>query len=641
MSNLVKHRNDIDGLRAIAVLSVFIFHLKPNLLIGGFIGVDVFFVISGFLITKILLREVEANQFTFSGFYIRRIRRIFPALFAVLFVSLIIAILVLGPVDLIWFCKTLKYAAVQISNILFEKKVEYFDATFDITPLLHTWSLGVEEQFYLVFPLLLSAIFKGKKDRDFAFVSLLILSFASLALSQFLLINFPKISFFSLTSRFWELGLGGLLAFDKIKKPKDSVNEIFGIFGLLLIALSLFLTNKDHFPGIFALPACLGASLIIFSGQFHKTLTAQILSNRILVFFGLISYSLYLWHYPTIEFYKELSGSLEISTSAAIAIFLLVTFVSYISYKRIEVPFRKVRSLSKEKTFQIFGKKIYLPFIISFSFILFLIAASEGVKSWQKHENKKIFGDSTKGKASSFNGECLIEEKVDFSPDFVSKCVKGEKKKDFEVLLIGDSHAWRHSSGLVEWATKKNYSLAAIGSTKCPSFINDGKPLCKDIFTLINNIITQNINLKYVILADKWDDEVEFGSRFTENLSRNIKHYTDSGRQVVILGLVPVFEFDPVKCISRNHALIRRATNLFEKAECNKAEKSKSMPANAFLTKFFSKMVSEYGVKYFDPKKYLCDERFCYSVIDGQVLYTDYHHLGFDGSYYVAKYFDF
>lgn len=641
MSNLAKHRNDIDGLRAIAVLSVFVFHLRPSLLLGGFIGVDVFFVISGFLITKILLREIETDQFTFSSFYIRRIRRIFPTLFVVLFSSLLVAILLLGPIDLIWFCKVLRYAAVQISNILFEKKVEYFDTQFDITPLLHTWSLGVEEQFYFVFPLLLFAIFKGKKDRNFAFVFLLILSLFSLALSQFLLTNSPQISFFSLASRFWELGLGGLLAFDQIKKPKDSINEILAIFGLSLIVSSLLLTNKDQFPGIYAIPACIGTSLIIFSGQFHQTLVARFLGNRILVFFGLISYSLYLWHYPTIEFYKELSGSLKISTIAATTIFLLVTFISHLSYKHIETPFRKVRSLSQEKTFQIFGKKIYLPFAVSLGCILFFIITSEGVKSWQKHEDRKIFGDSTKGKADSFSGECLIEEKVDFSPDFVAKCVKGEKKKDFEVLLIGDSHAWSYSSGLIEWAEKKNYSIAALGSTKCPSFIENGKPLCENFLTLINNVISRNKNLKYVILADKWDDDAELGTEFTQKLSSNIKHYSDGGKQVVILGLVPVFEFDPAKCISREHAFIRKTTNLFEKKICDKIEASKAMPANEFLNKFFAEMVKKYGVKYFDPKKYLCDQKFCYSVIEGEVLYSDYHHLDFNGSYYVAKYFDF
>ncbi len=164
ISSVIKYRKDIEGLRALAVISVFLFHLNPKLLPGGFVGVDIFFVISGYLITKIILREIELDQFSFLGFYIRRIRRIFPALFLMFFVSLVMAVLFLGPLDLIWFCKTLKYSLLQISNILFEKKVEYFDAEFDSVPLLHTWSLAVEEQFYLIFPIILTVIFKLKKD---------------------------------------------------------------------------------------------------------------------------------------------------------------------------------------------------------------------------------------------------------------------------------------------------------------------------------------------------------------------------------------------------------------------------------------------------------------------------------------------
>lgn len=170
----------------------------------------------------------------------------------------------------------------------------------------------------------------------------------------------------------------------------------------------MFFTNKNYFPGIYALPACIGASLVIFSGQFNQTLVAQILGNRVLVFFGSISYSLYLWHYPAIEFYKELSGSLEFSTIAAVAIFLVTTCISYFSYKHIETPFRKVKSLSNEKTFQIFGKEIYLPFIAALGCILFFIATAESVKLWQRHEDKKIFSNSAKGKASSFDDKCLV-----------------------------------------------------------------------------------------------------------------------------------------------------------------------------------------------------------------------------------------
>ncbi|MBU6338631.1 MAG: acyltransferase [Rickettsiales bacterium] len=641
MSDLVKYRSDIDGLRAIAILSVLIFHLNPELLIGGFVGVDVFFVISGFLITKILLREIEAKKFSFSSFYLRRVRRIFPALFAMLFASFLAAILFLGLDDLIWFCKVLKYAALQLSNILFEKKVEYFDTQFDVLPLLHTWSLAVEEQYYLIFPLLLFVLFKFRNNTNFVFIAVLSLSIVSLVLSQFLLINSPKLSFFSLISRFWELGLGGLLAFDKIKLPKNSTNRILGICGLLLIAISLVFTNKNNFPGVYALPACFGTLLVIFSGQDKNTLTLKILSNRILVFFGLISYSLYLWHYPIIEFYKDISGSANIATMPAILIALASTVISYFSYKYIETPFRKTKLISQEKTFNICGKKIYKPFVIALSFVIFFIITSSAVKSWQKHEGKKIFKETAKGKENVFDDACIIEE-VDLSPDFVTKCVKGEKKKDFEVLLFGDSHAWRYSSGVLEWAMKKNYSIAAMASTKCASFIDDGtKAYCDDLLKMVNNIVLANKNLKYVILANKWDDDVMYGNEFKEKLSRNIEFFNRAGAKVIILGSVPIFKFDPVKCISRNNALIRKNFDFFEKKDCEKFDRAESAPNDEFLKNLFSELVKKYQVKYFDPKNYLCDKEFCYAVRDGEVLYTDFNHIDFEGSYYLARHFDF
>jgi peptidoglycan/LPS O-acetylase OafA/YrhL len=223
MSSLISYRKEIDGLRALAVISVVIFHLKNSLLPGGFVGVDIFFVISGFLITKIIIREVEANRFSFTNFYIRRIRRIFPALFLVLFVSLILAILILTTEDMIWFAKTLRYAAIQISNFLFQREVGYFDPAFEDMPLLHTWSLAVEEQFHLIWPVTLLLLFKFKKNHNLPFYGLIVISTISLIFSEYLVNHNQKVAFFSLPSRLWELGVGGILAFHKIKQPKKSL----------------------------------------------------------------------------------------------------------------------------------------------------------------------------------------------------------------------------------------------------------------------------------------------------------------------------------------------------------------------------------------------------------------------------------
>ncbi len=222
----IKYRPDIDGLRAVAIISVIIFHFC-NLLPSGYIGVDIFFVISGFLITKIILQEHEVGHFSFVNFYARRILRIFPALFLMLSVSFAFAALVLNTKDMIWFSKSLHYSSLQISNFFFQRTVNYFDANEGFEPLVHTWSLAVEEQFYLLMPAIIIFLLSFKKklrSKNAAFYSIIALSLISLAASQVLVFSNQKIAFYSLVSRFFELGIGCLLAFDKIKISSDKTN---------------------------------------------------------------------------------------------------------------------------------------------------------------------------------------------------------------------------------------------------------------------------------------------------------------------------------------------------------------------------------------------------------------------------------
>jgi len=638
MSNLVKYRKDIDGLRALAVMSVIIFHLKPTLLPSGFIGVDIFFVISGFLITKILLRELQTNQFSFSKFYIRRIRRIFPALFVMLFFSFIIAILILGTRDLLWFCKTLKYSTAQISNFLFQEKVEYFDTKYKNTPLLHTWSLGVEEQFYLFFPLILYFIVKFKKQQNFIFYIMIFLSLISLILSQYLLITHPKIAFFSLPSRFWELGIGAILAFEKIKISSKKINESVGIIGLAMIIISFFIIDKNNFPAIYALPACLGAALIILSDP-KNTITEKLLSNKILVFIGIISYSLYLWHYPLITFYKEFAEIDELNSKAVILIFFISLIISYLSYKYVETPFRK-KSFAEEKYFNLSRYKIYQPFLASALCIIFFLTTIITVKTWQENKDDKIFGVDINSKLNAINKECIVGEKTDFSENFISQCVKGKNKNNFEVLLIGDIHAWRYAYGLMEWSKNHHYSMAVIASTACPSFIDNGTKFCGWLQKNIDKLIADHKSLKYVVMANKWDDDVT-DKNFIKGLEKNIQNFNKQNKKVIILGSVPILTFDPIKCIAKNHALIHDYFPSLKKSDCEKELRINSTPQDDSLKKIFTNLTSKYNAKYFDPKPYLCDKNYCYSSLNGKILYTDSNHLNFDASVYLGGYFDF
>jgi peptidoglycan/LPS O-acetylase OafA/YrhL len=639
MSDLIKHRKDIDGLRALAIMSVVIFHLKSSLLPSGFVGVDIFFVISGFLITKIILRELETDKFSFTQFYIRRIRRIFPALFTVLLFSIAFAALTLDTENLSWFCKTARYAVAQISNFLFQKKVGYFDIRPENIPLLHTWSLAVEEQFYLVFPLFLFFLTKLKKNRNFIFYSLVGLSLLSLALSQYLLINSPKVAFFSLPSRFWELGLGAILAFQKIKPLSGKVNEATGIMGFLLIAVSFFVISENNFPAIYAIMPCLGAALVIFSGEKSDTLISKILANKILVFLGIISYSLYLWHYPIIAFYKEFMEVKELQFTAIILLFSFSVAVSYLSYKYIETPFRKKKSLQEEAFINFAKYRIYRPFSASIICITFFLLILFDIKDQQELKHMKIFGDN---RGNDFHRDCLLNEDSIFSEDLVEKCTEGKNKNGSQVLLIGDSHGFRYSRGLLDWSKKNNYSMIMLASTNCPSAIDNGTEFCQKLRDKIYEVVRNNKKLKYVVLANSWSNDVKLGEDFAQqSLEKNIRYFTEQGKRVVILGTVPVFNFDPVTCLSKNHTPIYEFFTSLKNQECERESIKNVVPNGELLEKAFLEMKAKYGVKYFDPKPYLCDQQYCYSVIDGKIFYTDNNHLSFYGSSYVGSYFNF
>lgn len=371
------YRADIDGLRGVAVLSVLIFHLNNFILTGGFVGVDIFFVISGFLITSIIVKDLEKNKFSFTHFYIKRIRRIFPALFAMLFASFVIAFLILTIIDFAAFANSLRFASMQVSNFFFMKKLNYFDPSSENNLLLHTWSLGVEEQFYLIYPILLFALFKFSKYKKLPFYALAILTIISFGFSEYFAATDSKIAFFSLPSRLWELSAGGLIAIGN-KKFSRKISEIIGIAGLVMLAIALFLTNKTHFPGAGALLPVVGSCLIIIACQDNKIFTYKILTNKFLSFIGVISYSLYLWHWLLIAAFKDYMEQSELSLTAAIAIATISIVIAFFSWKYIENPFRKTKILSQEKFLSLFKIKIYRPFLVSLIIILtFEITASD------------------------------------------------------------------------------------------------------------------------------------------------------------------------------------------------------------------------------------------------------------------------
>lgn len=353
---MLKYRPDIDGLRAIAVVSVVLYHLKESLLPGGFVGVDIFFVISGYLITKLIFSELSNNDsFSFKRFYLRRVRRLFPALFATLLFSVALAYYLFSPAHLTEFAQSLIASVFSVSNIFFWHLSDYFDSESTLKPLLHTWSLSVEEQFYFIWPAILVGLFSLKR-KPLIPIFIIAMGVASLALNlvafsqhpvlsnQFSLADVKSAAFYWLPFRVFEFSIGAILVWVNLA-PRKIVSEAIFAIGLTMVVAAVFaLNSKMNFPSTAALLPCIGAALMIISGPSHRL--AWLVSNRVIVAIGLISYSLYLIHWPLIVFYKYAIGR-EFDNAEMAGLLVLAVILASLMYRFIEQPFRKPKTHGK------------------------------------------------------------------------------------------------------------------------------------------------------------------------------------------------------------------------------------------------------------------------------------------------------
>ena len=348
------YRSDIDGLRALAVLAVVAFHAIPNRFPGGFVGVDVFFVISGFLISSIILNDLKRDCFSFANFYVRRIRRIFPALTLVLVASWVAGWYILEPEAYAMLGQHMMAGAGFASNIILWSEQGYFDPIAGSKPLLHLWSLGIEEQFYLIWPLLLTLASRATWKISIWILSLLLISFL---ISILALDKYPVATFYLLFGRFWELLLGALLAyvqlnhFNALKSLQAAkafqfnkipvyARDIVSLVGLVLIVAAIFiLSEKSSFPGALALIPTVGATMLIAAGQDSWT-NKYLLSHKWMVATGIISYPLYLWHWPLFTFARITSPMSEYPRSMITMLVGIALFLSYLTYLFVEKPLR-------------------------------------------------------------------------------------------------------------------------------------------------------------------------------------------------------------------------------------------------------------------------------------------------------------
>ena len=340
--NILKYRPEIDGLRALAVFTVIMYHSGIHVFSGGFIGVDIFFVISGYLITSIIISDLEKKQFILKNFYERRMRRIFPALLLVMIVTIPFAWNYMLPDQLLSFSHSLIAASFFIANILFWQDRGYFATESEEIPLIHTWSLSVEEQFYIFFPLFLIIFFRLGKVKLFIIISALI--FLGLLIGEWGWRNKPHAFFYLAPFRAWELLFGSISALI-ISKYGIRKNNLLCLLGLILVLTSFFIFDKKTpFPSIYTMIPILGVFLIIIFAD-TNTIVAKILSNKILVHFGLLSYSAYLWHQPIFAFLK-IKFVTALSIFEVIIVFIITVILSHFSWKFVEKPFRNKNIIS-------------------------------------------------------------------------------------------------------------------------------------------------------------------------------------------------------------------------------------------------------------------------------------------------------
>jgi peptidoglycan/LPS O-acetylase OafA/YrhL len=490
----LKYRADIDGLRAVAVLSVLAFHIGLNRFAGGFVGVDVFFVISGYLISSIIFADINASHFTIAGFYERRIRRIFPALLAMLAVAGVVAVIYLLPSELVDYAKSTLAATGSASNLYFWWHSGYFTSPTS-KPLLHTWSLAVEEQFYISFPLFLLLVRRFFPQRLRAAVVILFL--VSLVTSCIVVSRNPDTAFYMPYTRAWELLLGTLLSLGIFPHLRSAwLRNLATLGGIGMIMWSVLFYSKDTvFPGLSALVPCVGSALIIWAGEAGASLVGSVLSWRPTVFVGLISYSLYLWHWPVIVLHQMgmlvsigsitlggHSGLLSQHRLDMLIEIVLSFFLGILSWRFVERPFRSgPLRLSGRPLFALTGGAMAILLGCA-TWTVF----AQGFRGRFPDKALQVASaaDVNEEIGSVRTGVCFITTDYHFEKYNYDTCLHEDKDKK-NYLLLGDSHSamlWSALSSALQHSNVMQASTAACEPSLYPSGSDDCKKMMSYIF---------------------------------------------------------------------------------------------------------------------------------------------------------------
>ncbi|HHV6287082.1 TPA: acyltransferase family protein [Haemophilus influenzae] len=602
----IKYRPEIDGLRAIAVISVIIYHLNENWLSGGFLGVDIFFVISGFLITGIIITEIQQNSFSFKQFYTRRIKRIYPAFITAMALVSFIASVIFIYNDFNKLRKTIELAIAFLSNFYLGLTQGYFDLSANENPVLHIWSLAVEEQYYLIFPLILILAYKKFREIKVLFIITLILFFILLATS-FVSANFykevlhqPNIYYLS-NLRFPELLVGSLLAIyhnlsNKVQLSKQ-VNNILAILSTLLLFSCLFLMNNDiaYIPGITLILPCIFTALIIHTTS-QNNIVKLCLSNKAIVFIGKISYSLYLYHWIFIAFAYYITGEKQINNQSIAIVIVLTIIFSVLSYYLIEQPIRKSK-LNFKQSF------LYIYFIPSLLLLGFNLYKRQTIRAEKEH----------------------IEQSIP---------VSNENHYPAKVIILGDSHS-SHLEAFLNYVGNKEGWKADIFKDKfeCSFIVNEQyqlDPNCQSVWQKDSQYKAIFISAFYDLRmggqpVPRFRPETFIEPDFKARFKNTVKQLAMQK---------PVYVFANNSSVSRsplrgylleNYGLEKYLTPIHRMGDID--------ASNKIIHDLVKDIPNVYWV---DAQQYLPKDSV---MAEGKYLYGDQDHLTNFGAYYMAKEF--
>lgn len=633
--HLFSYRKDIDGLRALAILLVVLFHSGVGALSGGFIGVDVFFVISGFLIGSIISREISNNTFTFYQFYVRRIRRIAPALFFMLFCITALSYSILSPLEFRDLAKYVTAVLLFVPNVMLLKGIDYFNPDADLNPMLMTWSLGIEEQFYFVLPALMIIAHRLRFSLKAVIVTL---SLASLVAGIIITPINGNSAFYLLHTRAWELGAGVLLALWRNQPVTGSKGVPLTLAGLLLILLPVFFLDKESaFPGFLALMPVVGAVLIILT---HNRLHQTLLENPLMVFIGKVSYSWYLWHWPLLSL-ARISANDPLSVVQGLSISAGALLIATFSWYFVEKPFRRPAQPQQ----RIITSYAILCVVGILSFVSIYMTGGLKYRVNDLVNNGELF------KVEAETNPCLLTYGANL-PSTNSLCMPAIAVP--AVALVGDSHAAALRSAVAQYALKNKKSLFQMTKSSCPFLIGSSRymldhPEQGDQCTAFNKEVMKTLlsdKVDEVVITAFWSSGFSlipgYGYRsidgkqqdnylaLDQGLGNAVKLLRAANKKVTIVEDVPSLDIDPLRySITQNIPLRAKINAWLSNGSGVNTAADRTLRFHLTEDKV-NKILGAYaqpGVKVLNLKENLCSQKGCLIASKGLPLYYDTHHL--------------